>query len=210
MMSLHIHNHFTKKHDIGNKLLLTVCTVLLQEHVDMVAGDFNGAARRRQSGSEPRPISNIQEAFANTDLPVPPGPTPLWRPGGVPGDWSDVCGFLKPPGSESEWQVRMHGAFTIPNSTLGLKEKDQSCHHEVWVHTLHVNARLVDRATRDDRSRKLNLKKNRHTTTAREKGGLVKKRPFARGTGHPYDLQCFHEQWSNIFISTVNVKILTQ
>ena len=61
----------------GKKLLLTVLTVMLQEHVDMVAGDFNGAAWRRQSGSDPRPISIIEEAFANTDLPVPPDPTPL-------------------------------------------------------------------------------------------------------------------------------------
>ena len=132
---------------------------MLQEHVVIVAGDFNGATWRRQSGSDPRPISIIEEAFANTDLLVPPGPTPLWGPGGVPGEWSDVCGFLKPPGSEGEWPVRMHGAFTISYSTLGLKEKDQSCHHEVWVHLFHVNARLVDRATRDDRSRKLNLKR---------------------------------------------------
>ena len=48
-------------------------------------------------------MSIVEEAF-DTDLPVPPGPTPLWRPGG---EWSDVCGFLKPPGSEREWQVRV-------------------------------------------------------------------------------------------------------
>ena len=112
MMSQYINNRFAKKRGIGQKLLLTVRTVMLQEHVDMVAGDFNGAAWRRQSGSDPRPISTIEEEFANKSLPVPPGPTPLWRPGGVPGEWSDVCGFLKPPGSEREWQVRMHGTFT--------------------------------------------------------------------------------------------------
>ena len=93
-MSLHTTNHFAKKRGIGKKLLLAVRTVILQEHVDMVAGDFNGAAWRRQSGSDPRPISIIVEAFANTDLPVPPGPTPLWDPGGVPGGLSDVCGFF--------------------------------------------------------------------------------------------------------------------
>ena len=26
----------------------------------------------------------------------------------------------------------------------------QGCHHEVWIHLLHVNARLVDRISRDD------------------------------------------------------------
>ena len=114
-----------------------------QEHVDMVAGDFNSAAWRRQSGSDPRPISTIEEAFANTNLPVPPGPTPLWGPGGVPGEWSDVCGVSNPPGSERDSHVRMHGAFTITYSTLCLKEEDQSCHHEVCVHLLHVNARWL-------------------------------------------------------------------
>ena len=45
MISLHT-NHFVKKHGMGKKLLLTVRSVMLQEHVDMVAGDFNlhGAA----------------------------------------------------------------------------------------------------------------------------------------------------------------------
>ena len=42
-MSLHT-NHFVKKRGMGKKLLLTVRAVMLQVHVDMVAGDFNGAA----------------------------------------------------------------------------------------------------------------------------------------------------------------------
>ena len=65
MMSLHINNHFAKKRDIGKNLLVTVRTVMLQEQVDMVAGDCNG------------PISIIEEAFANTCLPIPPCSTPL-------------------------------------------------------------------------------------------------------------------------------------
>ena len=68
MMSLQINNHFTMKRGIGKNLLLTFLTVMLQEQVDMVAGDFIGAAWRRQSGSDPRPISIIEEAFANTCL----------------------------------------------------------------------------------------------------------------------------------------------
>ena len=84
---------------------------MLQEHVDMGAGDFNGAAWRSSSGSDRRPIRPIEEAFANTSLPVPPGSQPLWGLGGVPGEWADVCGFRKSPGSEAEWQVRIHGAF---------------------------------------------------------------------------------------------------
>ena len=74
-MPLHINNHFAKKRGIGKNILKkTVRTIMLQEQVDMVAGDFNGAAGRRQSGSDPRPISIIEEAFVNTNLPVPPGP----------------------------------------------------------------------------------------------------------------------------------------
>ena len=59
-------------------MLLTVRTVMLEEHVDLVAGDFTGAARRRPCGSDRRLTSIIEEAFADTNLPVPPGPTPLW------------------------------------------------------------------------------------------------------------------------------------
>ena len=62
-------------------------------------------------------------------------------------------------GSENEWQVRMRGAFTIPCGVLGLKETDESCHHEVWIHLLHVNVRLVDRVSRDDNSRRPNSRK---------------------------------------------------
>ena len=76
-MPLHINNQFAKKRGIGKKLLLKVRTVLL-ESMWMVAGDLNGAAWRRPCGSDRRLTSIIEEAFANTNLPVPPGPTPLW------------------------------------------------------------------------------------------------------------------------------------
>ena len=138
------------KNGIAKNLLLAVRTVMQQQQVDLVAGDFNGAAWRRQPGSDSRFICSIEEAFVNTNLPLPPGPTPLWEPGGIPGEWSDVCGFFKPPGSQDDWQIRNHGAFTIPYSTLRLTDKDQSCHHEVRIHLLHVNAGLVDRVFRDD------------------------------------------------------------
>ena len=62
------------------------------------------------------------------------GPTPLRGPGSIPDMWADVCGFLKPPGSDRYWKVRMHGACSIPRKTLGLRPNDQSCHHETWLH----------------------------------------------------------------------------
>ena len=71
----------------------------------------------------------------------------------MPGELADVCGFIKPPGFETEWHIRMHGAFKVPYDTLGIRRTDQRCHHEVWVHSFHVNARLVDRTSRDDKYR---------------------------------------------------------
>ena len=121
LMSLHINNSLPKKHGTGKKLLLAVRTVMLEEHVDFVAGDFNGAAWRRPCGSDRRITSIIEEASADTNLQVPPGPTP----GGVPGIWADVCGLIKPTESHDEWQVCLHGAFSIPYNALGLTEKDQ-------------------------------------------------------------------------------------
>ena len=61
-------------------------------------------------------------------------PTLLWGPGAVPGEWTDVCGFVSHPDSCDKWKVRLHGAFTMPRETLGLRPKEQSCHHEVWLH----------------------------------------------------------------------------
>ena len=45
-MSSHIYNQFAKKRVIGKKLL-TIRAVMQEVHVDLVAGDFNGAAWRR-------------------------------------------------------------------------------------------------------------------------------------------------------------------
>ena len=53
----------------------------------------------------------------------------------------DVCGFIKPPDSREKWQVRLHGAFSIHHNTLAFREKDQSCHHEVWMHLALANFR---------------------------------------------------------------------
>ena len=78
-----------------------------------------------------KPTSIIEEAVADTDLPMPLGPTTLWGQGAVSSESADVCGFLKPPDSHERWKVRLHGVFSITPSTLGIREKDQSCLHEV-------------------------------------------------------------------------------
>ena len=73
-MSLHI-NNCAKKRGIGKKLLLVIRATMQEEHVDLVAGDFNGAAWRQSYGNNPQPTSILEEAFADTDFPVPLGPT---------------------------------------------------------------------------------------------------------------------------------------
>ena len=72
-------NIYAKKRGIGKKLILTIRAVMLHEKVDLVAGDFNGAAWRRDNSNF---FSIIEEVFADCALPMPPGPTPLW------GSWS--------------------------------------------------------------------------------------------------------------------------
>ena len=118
VMTLHTNSNFAKESGI-----------MQEEHVDLVAGDFNGAAWRQSNGNKSTSI--LEEAFADTDFPMPPGPPPLWGPGAVPGEWTEVCGFVKHPNLHD---IRLHGAFTVPRETLGFRPKDQSCHHEVWLH----------------------------------------------------------------------------
>ena len=79
--------NFVQKFDVsrcGSALFLG------HRHVDLVTGGFNGAAWRRQCGNDRKFAIIIGEAVAETDLPMPPVPPPLWEPGGVPGEWSDV------------------------------------------------------------------------------------------------------------------------
>ena len=114
VLSLHISNIFDKKRCIAKKLTFTIRAIMIGQHIDLVAGDFNGTAWRCSNRNN---ISTIQEAFADCALPTPPGPTPLWRPGPIPNNWADVCVFLEPPESDRYWKVRLHGAFSITRLT---------------------------------------------------------------------------------------------
>ena len=131
VLSLYICSIYAKKKGIAKKLILTLRATMISQEVDLVAGDFNGTAWRCRSRDN---LSTIDEAFTDCALPTPPGPTPLWGPGSIPDNWADVCGFLKPPGSQRFWKVNKHGAFSIPRETLGLRPTDLSCHHETWLH----------------------------------------------------------------------------
>ena len=105
--------------------------IMISQEVDLVARDFSGTAWRYRIEDN---LSTIDEAFTDCALPTLRGPTPLWNHGSIPDNWADVCGFLKPQGSQRFWKVRMHGAFSIPRKTPGLRPTDQSCHHETWLH----------------------------------------------------------------------------
>ena len=97
VLSLHISNIYAKTRGIAKKLILTIRAILIGQQIDVVAGEFDGTAWRRSNRDN---ISTIDEAFADCALPTPQGPTPLWRPESNPNNWADVCGFLKPPGSD--------------------------------------------------------------------------------------------------------------
>ena len=91
VLSLHINNVFAKK------IIHAVRALMISQNIDLVAGVFNGAAWRCRSRDN---LSSIDEAFANCALPTPPGHSPLWEPRSIPDNWADVCGFLKPTGSQ--------------------------------------------------------------------------------------------------------------
>ena len=69
---------------------------------------------------------------------MPTGLLPLWGRGAIPGERSDVCGFIVYPNSHDLKKVRLHGAFTISRQILGL-----SSHHEGWLHLHSVGDRYA-------------------------------------------------------------------
>ena len=133
-MSLHI-NKFTKERGVGKNLFLTLCAIMRDEHVIIFfAGDLNRATWRQTSANNPHPTRSHVSAFADTDSPMPPVPLTLWGPGAFLGEWADVCGIIVPPNSHVSWKVRLLEFFKIHREILGLSERDQRFHHEVWLH----------------------------------------------------------------------------
>ena len=113
-------------------VLLTV-----QEDVDMVAADFNGASQRRKSGLEQQYDSTLDEAFNNARLPVPPphrcGALVEYQVNGPM--CADLSSHQK---SQTKWLIRKHGAFEIDGEELRLSSEDQTSHHETWIHLSRV------------------------------------------------------------------------
>ena len=66
-----------QKRGFEKKLFFLIRTMILEERVDLVAGGFNGVAWRQSNGNNPQSNSIIEEAFADTDFPMPRGPTPV-------------------------------------------------------------------------------------------------------------------------------------
>ena len=152
-LSLQISNNYAKKRGIRKKLILTIRAVMLDDEVDLVAGNFNGAAWRRVDSNN---TSIIEEALADCALPRPPGPTLLWRPGAIPGKWADVCGFDTPP--DSDRTMESSSARRILHFSMKLLvPTDQSCHHEAWLHLDSVEWRSAQ-SHREKHDRRILLK----------------------------------------------------
>ena len=120
--------------------MCAVGTVMCQEQIDMVAGDFNGAAWRQKSGDDQQRDSTIEEAFANTNLPIP-------RHCGVQETFQENGPTYVDSSSRRIQTVSGRyavTAFEINRDVLGIRPTDQSCHHVARIHLSHANARLVD------------------------------------------------------------------
>ena len=89
MISLHCQIEVAKRRSIALNLLMAVRTAMVEEAVDFVGGDFTGTSWRRKRDSI------VEQALSDAMLPLPPGSTPLWGPGRIPNERTDVCGYLK-------------------------------------------------------------------------------------------------------------------
>ena len=137
VLSLHINNNYARKRGIGKKLLLTIRAVMIEEHVDLVAGASTGPRGAAKSVTE---ISVLSKKLSPTQIYrclLTPHRCGAQEQCQVIGQ--TFVGFLKPPDSYGRCKVRQHGAFSIPHDAQGLRPKDQSCHHEVWLHLAFVN-----------------------------------------------------------------------
>ena len=101
VLPLHISNIYAQKKGIAKKLILTLRAIMISQEVDLVAGDF-----KEQRG--------VVAAETNSVLLMKPflivpclrqwAPHRCGGPGSIPNNWADVCGFLKPPGSQRFWK----------------------------------------------------------------------------------------------------------
>ena len=108
---------------------------MAEHHVDIVAGDLNGACWRRHGR-----VSTIERSFARRCfflrlIAAFGGPKEF------PGEWLDCCGFIKPPGTIQECLIVKHGVFKHDRTALGLSAVDQTSHFQTLLHLVHAKAR---------------------------------------------------------------------
>ena len=107
---------------IRKQFLLTICVVMLKEHVDLVHGDFNGAAWRRPCGDDRKPSCIIGKVYTDTDLSMAPGPAPSSHCGKQVWGWAAAvmyAGFSSQQ-TQRELVLRHQGLFILPFATLGV------------------------------------------------------------------------------------------
>ena len=95
------------------------------------AGRARGAAWRKSDGSNTQPSGILEGAFtdrfSNATRPHRCGAQEQCQVNGL------MFGFVNLPNLCDEWKVRQHRGFTIPRDTVGLRPRDQSCLHEMWL-----------------------------------------------------------------------------
>ena len=119
-----------------------------------MAGDFNSAAWPCDIRNN---ISTIEDAFADSALPMPPGPTPLCGLGAVPRKWADVGGSLNSPGFR--WKMESPSARSIlhsPRSSWYPPDLPE-LHHKAWLHLDFVEWRS-EQAHHERHDRRILLK----------------------------------------------------
>ena len=82
----------------------------------MTSPHCKNTGRHRSCRRDPRQQhdSILEEALKKRQAPC------ASRPGGIPSERTDLCGFVKPPNSHVEWLILKHGAFKINREDLGL------------------------------------------------------------------------------------------
>ena len=111
--------------------------------MNLVAGDFNGAAWRQTSGNNPHPTSTLEEACADTDFPMPPGSPPLWGPGAIPGEWDAVSSYLQIHMIYGKYACMQHSQF-LEQFWASVKETRAAIMKSGYIWTLPVTGTLTD------------------------------------------------------------------
>ena len=110
-----------------------------------------------------------RRSFRRCDLRMPPSPTPLWVQVWCWVHGQMCAGFsnLQTLMSVGEYGNRVHSIF--PTKLSGIRQTDQSCHHEVWFrmdfveqHNGHARERHERRLLLEERSAPYHYSKQRY------------------------------------------------